>query len=50
MDAHGLLCELEDEIIKFTNKDYTHIGIGFAWNKENVRVVEIFSAKPLTIN
>ena len=34
MDAHGLLCELEDEIEKFTGKEVTHIGVGFAWNKQ----------------
>lgn len=33
MDAHGLLCELEDELNKFTAKEVTHVGVGFAWNK-----------------
>lgn len=33
MDAHGLLCELEDERDKFCGKEITHVGVGFAWNK-----------------
>jgi hypothetical protein len=28
---------------------YTHVGIGFAWNKEKVLVVEFFSIKPVAI-
>lgn len=33
MDAHGLLCELEDERGKLVDEKVTHIGVGFAWNK-----------------
>jgi hypothetical protein len=33
MDAHGLLLELQEEMGQITNKDYTHIGVGFAANK-----------------
>jgi hypothetical protein len=29
---------------------YTHVGIGFAWNKEKVMVVEFYSVKPLAIS
>jgi hypothetical protein len=50
MDAHGLLCELEDEISKLTAKEVTHIGVGFAWNKQCVKVVELLSTKVLSIN
>ena len=32
MDAHGLLLELQEEMGELTNKQYTHIGIGFAHN------------------
>lgn len=32
MDAHGLLLELQYELGQLTNKEYTHIGIGFAAN------------------
>lgn len=33
MDAHGLLCELQDELEKLLDPKVTHIGVGFAWNK-----------------
>ena len=33
MDAHGLLCELEDELTKLMDPKITHIGVGFACNK-----------------
>jgi len=29
---------------------YTHVGIGFAWNKEKVLVVEFYSIKPVAIS
>jgi hypothetical protein len=29
---------------------YTHVGFGFAWNKEKVMVVEFYSVKPLAIS
>lgn len=34
MDAHGLLLELEYEMGVLAMKENTHIGIGFAFNKE----------------
>ena len=34
MDAHGLLLELQDEREELVKQNYTHIGIGFEWNKE----------------
>lgn len=33
MDAHGLLCELGEELEKLLDPKVTHIGVGFAWNK-----------------
>jgi hypothetical protein len=33
MDAHGLLCELADELEKLLDPKTTHVGVGFAWNK-----------------
>lgn len=50
MDAHGLLCELEDELEKLMDPKVTHIGVGFSWNKQCVKVVEFLSIKPLMIN
>jgi hypothetical protein len=34
MDAHGLLLELEHESKVLADSNNTHIGIGFAFNKE----------------
>ena len=34
MDAHGLLLELEYELKILADPEKTHIGIGFAYNKE----------------
>lgn len=50
MDAHGLLFELEEELEKLLKPELTHVGVGFAWNKQVVKVVEFFSVKPLMIN
>lgn len=50
MDAHGLLHELSDEIAKLLDPKVTHIGVGFAYNKQVVKVVEFLSIKPLMIN
>jgi len=41
MDAHGLLLELDQESSTLGDKKNTHIGIGFAFNKEKVKVVEL---------
>lgn len=49
MDAHGLLTELEDDCKVLLDKKFTHVGIGFAWNKVEVKIVEIYSEKTLTI-
>lgn len=50
MDAHGLLCEMEEDRQKLTFPKFTHIGIGFAWNRAQVKVVEFLTDKPLMIN
>lgn len=50
MDAHGVLCEFHEDLEKILDPRYTHVGVGFAWNKEKVLVVEFFSVKPLMIN
>lgn len=49
MDAHGVLCELQSDLERMIDAKYTHVGVGFAWNKERVLVVEFYSVKPVTI-
>ena len=50
MDAHGVLCELQDDLERMIDPKYTHVGVGFAWNKEKVLVVEFYSIKPLVVS
>ena len=50
MDAHGLLLELEHEMGVLADPKNTHVGIGFAINNEQVRVVEMVTQKPIMIN
>ena len=50
MDAHGLLLELQYEIGVLCAKENTHIGIGFAFSKEQVKVVEFVSQKTIMIH
>jgi hypothetical protein len=50
MDAHGVLCEFQEDLEKVLDPKFTHVGIGFSWNKEKVLVVEFFSVKTLMIN
>lgn len=49
MDAHGLLCEIEEDRTKLTGAKYTHVGVGFAWSRSQVKVVEFLAEKPLNI-
>ena len=49
MDAHGVLCELQSDLERMIDAKYTHVGVGFAWNKEKVLVVEFYSVKTVTI-
>ena len=50
MDAHGVLCEYQGDLERMIDPQYTHVGVGFAWNKEKVLVVELYSVKTLVIN
>lgn len=50
VDAHGLLLELDEEISVLTDPGNTHIGIGFAFTKEQVRVVELVGRKNFIID
>lgn len=50
MDAHGLLLELQEDMTHLINPQYTHIGIGFAFDKTQVRVVEILTTKHMMVN
>lgn len=50
MDAHGVLCELQEDLERMIDHKYTHVGIGFAWNKEKVLVVEFYSVKAVVIS
>lgn len=50
MDAHGLLLELENELKILTDPKNSHIGIGFAFTKEQVKVVEFVAEKPMMVS
>lgn len=50
IDAHGLLLELEETSQILADKANTHIGIGFAFSKEKVKVVELVAEKVLAID
>ena len=50
MDAHGLLLELEYELKVLADPLNTHIGIGFAMDRHQVKVVELVSKKPIKID
>lgn len=50
MDAHGVLCEFQNDLERMIDGKYTHVGVGFAWNQEKVLVVEFYSIKPVTIS
>lgn len=50
MDAHGVLCELQDDLERMIDAKYTHVGVGFAWNKDKVLVVEFYSVRTLVIS
>jgi hypothetical protein len=50
MDAHGLLLELQVELGQLTHKDFTHIGVGFAHNIHEVKVVEVLTQKAIMVN
>jgi len=50
MDAHGLLLELEYELKVLADPINSHIGIGIAYNKEQVKVVEIVTSKTISVH
>ena len=50
LDAHGLLLELEETSSVLIDKTSTHIGVGFAFSKEKVKVVELIAEKPFAID
>ena len=50
MDAHGLLLELEHELSVLTDPKNTHIGVGFAFTKQVVKVVEIVTQKAVVVH
>ena len=50
MDAHGLLLELEYELKVLADPKNTHIGIGFAMDRHQVKVVELVSQKPVRVD
>ena len=33
-----------------TDAQYTHVGVGFAANKQMVKIVELLSSRPVMIN
>lgn len=49
MDAHGLLLELQEELKLLCTDVHSHIGVGFAANAGEVKVVELLSAKPCSV-
>lgn len=50
MDAHGLLLELQHELGLLTAKNITHVGIGFAENNNEVKVVEFLTEKSVMVS
>ena len=50
MDAHGLLLELQHELGLLTAKNITHVGIGFAENSHEVKVVEFLTEKSVMVS
>ena len=50
MDAHGVLCAPQSDLERMIDAKYTHVGVGFAWNKEKVLVVEFYSIKTVLIS
>ena len=50
MDAHGLLLELQDELKLLTDKDLTHVGVGFAYDQRQVKVVELLLVKTIMVS
>ena len=49
-DAHGLLFELEEESKIILSDKYTHVAIGLAFNKEQVKIVELYFRKSIVVH
>mmetsp|Transcript_17526 Transcript_17526/g.19828 ORF Transcript_17526/g.19828 Transcript_17526/m.19828 type:complete len:813 (+) Transcript_17526:34-2472(+) len=49
MDAHGLLMEISEDRDRLLSEDFTHIGVGLSLEDENIRLVELFSQKVVTV-
>ena len=50
LDAHGLLMELSDERNVVMGAKLNHVGIGFSWDEKQVKVVEYYSTKAVSLN
>lgn len=50
MDAHGLLFELSKELNIILDAKYSHIAIGLAFNKQQVKIVEMYFKRSICIN
>ena len=50
MDAHGLLFELQNELNVILSPKYSHIAIGLAYNKRQVKIVELYFRKSITVH
>lgn len=50
LDAHGLLLEMQSDLKELMNKQYTHVGIGFAANTKMVKIVELLSARLVMVS
>jgi hypothetical protein len=49
LDAHGLLLEMQEDLDVIMNKDYTHVGVGFAADNRMVKIVELLSARTVCV-
>jgi len=50
MDAHGLLFELHDDLQIILGEKYSHVAIGLAFNKEQVKIVELYFRKSIVVH
>lgn len=50
MDAHGLLFELEEELKIILSDQYSHVAIGLAFNKQQVKIVELYFRKSIVVH
>lgn len=50
LDAHGLLLELQEDLAVLMDPKFTHVGVGFAADKNMVKIVELLSSRPLMVS